>query len=500
MKLSSAIIENELAKNYKIVNSHCPDTSLSLKSPLYYCSAINNHPEDYRIYICDSETPQYSDKTKHCLFIYLFQPENVLEATNYIILDQQTSPNEVMNYLLITFERYGEWDRQLGNLNSEDQIQEILDISVPFFTNMLVLTDASFRVIAYSTYQPETGLSGPLGSIPTTTSERYEKLKAYYQQHIAENNCFIIPENILGFRKLACNLFFAGNNIGAITIHPILQSFRRQDAELLLYLCRRIEQSMDYLVGDVRLEGQLDRILKKMVADQQVTNEELELANYCSQIATGEKYRVIVFPIPTLKENEFVLYLRRRLSNSVSLSAFFEYDNKLYSLIHLPGGSQQSALIQKFEQMLDILAMHAGISDEFTKLENFSYYCKEACYAVCHGVGKDDSHLLFFHDYKQTYILEHTAGDLKREMLFPAGFTNLIAWDHQKKTNYLDTLETYLKEGMNGYKAAQKLFIHRNTLMARMAHIEQILNADLNDYDTRFMVELYIKLFKLTAT
>ncbi len=146
--------------------------------------------------------------------------------------------------------------------------------------------------------------------------------------------------------------------------------------------------------------------------------------------------------------------------------------------------------------MLDILAMRGGVSDEFTKLELFPCYCREAHYAVHHGADRADSHLLYFQNWKLDYIIEHAVGELKKEMLIPQSFFQLIELDQQKKTNYLQTLEVFLKENMNGYKAAQELYIHRNTLMARMSHIEQILGVDLNDYDTRFLVELYIKLYR----
>ena len=61
----------------------------------------------------------------------------------------------------------------------------------------------------------------------------------------------------------------------------------------------------------------------------------------------------------------------------------------------------------------------------------------------------------------------------------------LIMYDQKYNTNMADILLTFLRYERNTTKAAEALFMHRNTLLYKIKKIEEIIDRDLEDPDFR---------------
>jgi sugar diacid utilization regulator len=66
--------------------------------------------------------------------------------------------------------------------------------------------------------------------------------------------------------------------------------------------------------------------------------------------------------------------------------------------------------------------------------------------------------------------------------------------DNNKENNLLQILEMYLNENCNITIAAEKLFLHRNTLKYKIKKIEELLNCDLHNFEDcmKIKIALYI--------
>ncbi len=69
---------------------------------------------------------------------------------------------------------------------------------------------------------------------------------------------------------------------------------------------------------------------------------------------------------------------------------------------------------------------------------------------------------------------------------------NLVEYDKEKKTNLVQTLSCYITSEFNKVQTSKELNIHVNTLNYRLDRIEDILNFDLSDVDTCFLLYLAI--------
>lgn len=64
--------------------------------------------------------------------------------------------------------------------------------------------------------------------------------------------------------------------------------------------------------------------------------------------------------------------------------------------------------------------------------------------------------------------------------------------DPHNKTEYLKTMQAYYQNHRNITKAAEALFIHRNTLLHRLSRIEDILNISFDTPGDNLQLEFAI--------
>jgi DNA-binding PucR family transcriptional regulator len=66
----------------------------------------------------------------------------------------------------------------------------------------------------------------------------------------------------------------------------------------------------------------------------------------------------------------------------------------------------------------------------------------------------------------------------------------LAARDREIGSDLVRTLRIYLDEGANASRAADRLFLHRNSMLYRLARIEKMTGLGLKDPQARFALRL----------
>ena len=84
--------------------------------------------------------------------------------------------------------------------------------------------------------------------------------------------------------------------------------------------------------------------------------------------------------------------------------------------------------------------------------------------------------------------------DLVNSCCHPA-LEQLASYDAQKGMELFDTLRAYTEAGFNKVRAAQMLFIHRNTINYRLQQIERICNVDLSNEELLFTLQLSFRIY-----
>lgn len=107
---------------------------------------------------------------------------------------------------------------------------------------------------------------------------------------------------------------------------------------------------------------------------------------------------------------------------------------------------------------------------------------------------KEAKQSLIFSEQSGSNVAVHTFSEMgvlrliinKKDVVIIEGYCYdtlkpLIDFDNKKSTEYLKTLKVYLKNNCSLVKAAEELFIHRNTMVYRVDKLKEFLHTDFED-------------------
>jgi purine catabolism regulator len=66
----------------------------------------------------------------------------------------------------------------------------------------------------------------------------------------------------------------------------------------------------------------------------------------------------------------------------------------------------------------------------------------------------------------------------------------LKAHDRERNSNLVHTLEVFFAANANASEAADRLFLHRNSLLYRLERIQELTGLDLKDHRARLALQL----------
>lgn len=141
------------------------------------------------------------------------------------------------------------------------------------------------------------------------------------------------------------------------------------------------------------------------------------------------------------------------------------------------------------------LAACAGISDRITTYIGLRQGFQDALEAVKIGlIEKPDQTVFFIKDFRLEQVLLDFKGNPKLQKYLDDTFSTLRAYDLRHKSNLMDTLSVLTASLGSKVNTAERLFLHRNTLIYRINKIEELTGLDLSDSNT---ISRLLFLFKI---
>ena len=139
--------------------------------------------------------------------------------------------------------------------------------------------------------------------------------------------------------------------------------------------------------------------------------------------------------------------------------------------------------------------LRAGLGRPAAELSDWKDSYREALHALAMAERLDESNPLYFGDLSVYRLLFQLEGNAELEAFCRQTLGPLL--DYQGGGDLLETLEAFVDRLGNLSQTAEKLFIHRNSLLYRMERIAQLTGLDLNNPDTRLAVHLALKVRKM---
>jgi sugar diacid utilization regulator len=142
-------------------------------------------------------------------------------------------------------------------------------------------------------------------------------------------------------------------------------------------------------------------------------------------------------------------------------------------------------IMKRFSNLHSDLTVSAGIGSSYALIGQFQQSLKEAVKAekASSMAGKADR-IMFFDEMGILAVYSRVDDEKILWDYYRSAIGKLISVDDLNGGGLMNTLEVYIACNLNAVAAAERLFIHRNTLRYRLNKIEQILNVDLEDFKT----------------
>jgi len=167
------------------------------------------------------------------------------------------------------------------------------------------------------------------------------------------------------------------------------------------------------------------------------------------------------------------------------------YESQLILLAYAPSELGFDSLTVELAHFFSTHHLRCGVSNHFRRISDLRGYYEQAV-AALDGAGEGIS---FYRDVMLEHMLSHIPADQTRFLISPDIF-RLEEASRDYSFSPVDTLKAYLECNCNLARTAERLFLHKNTLLYRLNHIRSIIRCDLNDADDRLLLMLSFKLLE----
>jgi purine catabolism regulator len=144
-------------------------------------------------------------------------------------------------------------------------------------------------------------------------------------------------------------------------------------------------------------------------------------------------------------------------------------------------------------------ALSLGVGRATDNLNQLSASYEQALEALDTGLAfqPKEGGVVSFDALGVLYWLRHLPDDVRAKNLFHQAVRLLVEHDANHNTRLVSTLETYLDVGSNAQQAAERLYLHRNTLAQRFAKIESLTQLNLHDPNVLLNLNIALKDWRL---
>lgn len=503
MKLNANIVFKQLEKHFKAELRGQTEATLNLSPPELY---LGHHAEflaDHLYLASANQLPAYPKLQKGVAIVCVgdtLRLSYYASSCTVIVIKEHCDIFSVYLKIQEIFNFFDAWNDRLFDLYKKDaDIQNFLECSTQIFRNPLIVIDQDFHFLA------STASAEALGE---KWRDESKNLSQYSIDHFLTENSLQtnvkdpIFLKIVDTNALCVNLYDKRDvYIGCFCILISEDYYSSGMEALAVYLARIIEQTIQknpfMLVTE---HNTLKNALRDLIHDVSINPNQRWYLH-----ASHENTQYICITLHSLNQENFLpsTYICNIFEAAFPNSLAFPVESVIVGVVdiqnlHCDGLAYQSKLDEILLPLLQSLKLRAGISNVFSSLYYTKIYYRQAEAAIENGsMLKPQEYRYHFSDYALMEMVINSLSGHPVETYFPNGLKKLYDHDNDSTVSYLETLKVFLEENMSVSKAASILYVHRSTLVDRIARIERDLDIDLHDPDKRLQLQLLLKAIEI---
>ncbi len=495
MRISMQILADRLLKNYPDCRLGEMSGEMNLKRPLFYQSGTDFRKNKVYIARVSDVSPSllasHGDNLLLVTGVNTDSADRIPEGVGCFSVD--SDPEELFNTVQRVFDTYDAWDERMQSLAlSERTLKTLLDASHRIFHNPIIVSTEEGTIIDYSSTMDtlpefqETLQAGRV-TVPEETGSPWTVQRCH--DPASQKN------------SLSVEIYDRNRITYRVILVEASRKLNGYDEHLLLHLAKYIQQMLErYTVLQSDLSYTLDHLLSNILTEEHIEAASMEARFESFHWKEQHHYFCMNIHVTTVDRQNLtvVRFICNRIENLMKGSCAFLLEENIVVYVNLfyYGGTREEA-VQAVAGFLQESYLKAGISYEFSGLKTMKQYYLQSRIALEEGTKRYPLRWLNrFEDIALDYLMGRCTDRLGARVVCSPAVLTLLEYDRLHKTEYYETLRTYITCQMNAVRAAKELFIHRSTFLYRMAHIKELVQVDLEDPDQLLYLLLTYKLLE----
>ncbi|NCB50635.1 MAG: CdaR family transcriptional regulator [Clostridia bacterium] len=388
--------------------------------------------------------------------------------------------------------------RELTSLADESRdLDAVINEASIKLGNSLILSDINFKIISRSASFP---VVDPLWASNIEQGYcSYDFMTAVMQLDVIKNaalttDAIEVSCSESPYRKLSSKIFLNGVQVGFVLMIASGTSITPTHFEIL----RTVRRALSYTIShyaSYMFQG-LD-IYQHILYNLLIGAPLKAIGPRFPDLSDSKRYIALSFqPTRYLGLRHLKEHMGPALLSSMPDIHLTYHDKRIAAL--MPVGEEIDMDGEHLSLLCDFALREfvvIGISNAFSTVENFAKHYEQAYSALLIGQRMDpDRQIYLYQDYQFYGILSKLDATVEPGLFCHPALGMLRQYDQRNKTEFYGTLREYLACGCSIKDTAEKLFIHRNSMMYRLDRIKELGKIDLMDPEIRFLLRMSYKI------
>lgn len=409
--------------------------------------------------------------------------------------------------LQMLLELFCEFQDQEAKLNalvfSDSDLHTLCRLGEQLTGNPVCIHDDWFILIASSdslpkTLAPEQVADSDREFIPRQVVEDLQ-FDPDYEQTYSQRQCRLWNRTPGAAQSLYVNLWQETRYLGRLLIFEINHPFRARDYLLAEALTQRALLILMKQTPDIRQYRNLDDVVCALLDNRSAESDDLGFLLDTLRWHLSDQYLVIRIRHQQQNAPEVLSHVLHSDLFRLFPNGYILYlDQQQTIVLNLTRDRLRVSEVRyRLAPLCRDYCLYAGLSSPVSGISSLPQAAIQSDIALSRAFyTKGERWLIPFADCALDYILNNLPPVLEPGYLAAPEWLMLLEHDLEKDTRYFETLRAYLLLERDIPKTAQKLIIHRTTLLYRLKRIFALTGLNLEDGNQRLYLLLSLRLLE----